>query len=279
VIALANKESLVCAGPTLLAMAKAAGGSVIPVDSEHAAIFQVLQPDCADRVAKLVLTASGGPFRCWSLQEMAGATPEQAVAHPNWSMGAKISIDSATMMNKGLELIEASYLFNTPPARIEVLIHPQSIIHSMVEYQDGSTLAQLGPPDMRAPIACAFAWPDRLPWPAPRLDLAALGQLTFQAPDPERFPALAMARAALERGSGAPAAFNAANETAVAAFLDRRIGFLDIASAVEETLERMERAGELVAGPDGDAVEIAMSVDQQSRRVASDVLTRVGRAN
>jgi 1-deoxy-D-xylulose-5-phosphate reductoisomerase len=278
-IALANKESLVCAGPSLLALAKAAGGAVIPVDSEHAAIFQVLQPDCVSRVAKLVLTASGGPFRNWSLQEMAGATPEQAVAHPNWSMGAKISIDSATMMNKGLELIEASYLFNTPPARIEVLIHPQSIIHSMVEYQDGSTLAQLGPPDMRAPIACAFAWPDRLPWPAPQLDLAALGQLTFQSPDPERFPALTIARAALERGSGAPAAFNAANETAVAAFLDRRIGFLDIASAVEETLERMDRAGDLATAADGDAVEIAMSVDKRSRRVAADVLTRVARAN
>ena len=230
-------------------------------------------------MAKLILTASGGPFRNWTLQEMAGATPEQAVAHPNWSMGAKISIDSATMMNKGLELIEASYLFNTPPARIEVLIHPQSIIHSMVEYQDGSTLAQLGPPDMRAPIACAFAWPDRLPWPAPKLDLAAIGQLTFQSPEPERFPALALARAALERGAGAPAAFNAANETAVAAFLDRRIGFLDIASAVEETLERMDRAGDLVAGPDGDPVEIALGIDQLSRRVASDVLTRVGRAH
>ena len=278
-IALANKESLVCVGPVLLALAKAAGGAVIPVDSEHAAIFQVLQPDCADRVAKLILTASGGPFRNWTRQDMAGVTPEQAVAHPNWSMGAKISIDSATMMNKGLELIEASYLFNTPPTRIEVLIHPQSIIHSMVEYQDGSTLAQLGPPDMRAPIACAFAWPDRLPWPAPQLDLAAVGQLTFQAPDPERFPALAIARAALERGCGAPAALNAANETAVAAFLDRRIGFLDIASAVAETLERMDRAGDLVAGANGDAVEIAMSVDQMSRRVTADVLTRVGRAN
>jgi 1-deoxy-D-xylulose-5-phosphate reductoisomerase len=278
-IALANKESLVCAGPALLALSKAAGGSVIPVDSEHAAIFQVLQPDCAQRVEKLILTASGGPFRNWTLQEMAGATPEQAVAHPNWSMGAKISIDSASMFNKGLELIEASYLFNMAPGRIEVLIHPQSIIHSMVEYQDGSTLAQLGPPDMRAPIACAFAWPDRLPWPAPRLDLAAMGQLTFQAPDPQRFPALDMARAALERGCGAPAAFNGANETAVAAFLDRRIGFLDIASAVAETLERMDRSGDLAAGPDGDAVEIAMTVDKMSRRVASDVLTRVGRAN
>ena len=279
VVALANKESLVCAGPQLLAMAKAAGGTVIPVDSEHAAIFQVLQPDCAERVLKLVLTASGGPFREKSLQEMSGMTPEQAVAHPNWSMGAKISVDSATMFNKGLEMIEASYLFATPPSKIDVLIHPQSIIHSMVEYQDGSTLAQLGPPDMRAPIACAYAWPDRLPWPAPKLDLAQIGQLTFFAPDHERFPALAMARSALERGCGAPAALNAANETAVAAFLDRRIGFLDIAAAVAETLERMDRAGDLVAGADGDAVEVAMMVDQASRRVATDVLSSVGRSN
>ncbi len=279
VVALANKESLVCAGPQLLAMAKAAGGTVIPVDSEHAAIFQVLQPDCAERVLKLILTASGGPFREKSLQEMSGMTPEQAVAHPNWSMGAKISVDSATMFNKGLEMIEASYLFSTPAAKIEVLIHPQSIIHSMVEYQDGSTLAQLGPPDMRAPIACAFAWPDRLPWPAPKLDLAQIGQLTFHAPDPERFPALSMAREALERGCGAPAALNAANETAVAAFLDRRIGFLDIAAAVAETLERMDRAGDLVAGADGDAVEVAMTVDKASRRVAGDVVSSVGRSN
>ena len=279
VVALANKESLVCAGPQLLAMAKAAGGTVIPVDSEHAAIFQVLQPDCAGRVLRLILTASGGPFREKTLQEMSGMTPEQAVAHPNWSMGAKISVDSATMFNKGLEMIEASYLFSTPAAKIDVLIHPQSIIHSMVEYQDGSTLAQLGPPDMRAPIACAYAWPDRLPWPAPKLDLAEIGQLTFHAPDHERFPALSMARAALERGCGAPAALNAANETAVAAFLDRRIGFLDIAAAVAETLERLDRAGDLVAGADGDAVEVAMMVDQASRRVASDVLSNVGRSN
>ena len=279
VVALANKESLVCAGPQLLAMAKAAGGTGIPVDSEHAAIFQVLQPDCAGRVLRLILTASGGPFREKTLQEMSGMTPEQAVAHPNWSMGAKISVDSATMFNKGLEMIEASYLFSTPAAKIDVLIHPQSIIHSMVEYQDGSTLAQLGPPDMRAPIACAYAWPDRLPWPAPKLDLAEIGQLTFHAPDHERFPALSMARAALERGCGAPAALNAANETAVAAFLDRRIGFLDIAAAVAETLERLDRAGDLVAGADGDAVEVAMMVDQASRRVASDVLSNVGRSN
>jgi 1-deoxy-D-xylulose-5-phosphate reductoisomerase len=273
IIALANKESLVCAGPALLEIARRAGGVVIPVDSEHSAIFQVLQPDCLDRVARLILTASGGPFREWSHEAMASATPAQAVAHPNWSMGAKISIDSATMMNKGLEMIEAAYLFSTPPERIDVLVHPQSVIHSMVEYQDGSTLAQLGPPDMRAPIACAFAWPDRLPWPAQKLDLASLGSLTFAEPDIERFPAIAIARSALRAGGGAPAAMNAANETAVAAFLDHKIGFLDIADTVAETLERMETAGELSRGANADgAVEMAMLTDGSARRVAADVL-------
>jgi 1-deoxy-D-xylulose-5-phosphate reductoisomerase len=279
IVALANKESLVCAGPALLALARASGGAVVPVDSEHAAIFQVLQPEAASRVAKLILTASGGPFREWTVEAMAAATPEQAVAHPNWSMGAKISIDSATMMNKGLEMVEASYLFSTPPGRIEVLIHPQSIVHSLVEYQDGSTLAQLGPPDMRAPIACAFAWPDRLPWPAPQLDLAAVSPLTFFHPDVEKFPALRIAREALERGFGAPAAMNAANEVAVAAFLDRKIGFLDIARAVAGTLERMDLSGDLIAGSNGDAVEVAMTVDRTARRVAADVLSSVSRSS
>ena len=192
-------------------------------------------------------------------------------------MGAKISIDSATMMNKGLEMIEASYLFSTPPGRIDVLIHPQSIVHSLVEYQDGSTLAQLGPPDMRAPIACAFAWPDRLPWPAPKLDLAALGALTFEAPDADRFPAIDIARTALVTGGGAPAAMNAANEAAVAAFLDRRIGFLDIASAVSETLDRMNSGGDLTHRTDEDALEAAMMTDAGARRVAAEVLTRFER--
>jgi 1-deoxy-D-xylulose-5-phosphate reductoisomerase len=278
-VALANKESLVCAGPALLEASRAAGGTVIPVDSEHSAIFQVLRPEAAERVARLILTASGGPFRDWPLEAMAEATPEQAVAHPNWSMGAKISIDSATMMNKGLETIEAAYLFSTPADRIEVLIHPQSVVHSLVEYQDGSTLAQLGPPDMRAPIACAFAWPERMAWPAPRLDLAAVGALTFQAPDPRRFPALAVAREALEHGRGAPAALNAANETAVAAFLDRKIGFLDIAAAVAETLERLDGDGGLFAGGEGDALEIAMTIDRTARRTAADVLSGMASAH
>jgi 1-deoxy-D-xylulose-5-phosphate reductoisomerase len=272
VIALANKESLVCAGPALLEAARQAGGAVIPVDSEHSAIFQVLQPDCLSRVSRLILTASGGPFRRWTAAEMRRATPEQAVAHPNFSMGAKISIDSATMMNKGLEMIEAAYLFATPADRIDVLIHPEQVIHSLVEYQDGSTLAQLGLPDMRGPIACAFAWPDRLPWPAPKLDLATGGPLTFEAPDPERFPALGVARAAMVAGGGAPAAMNAANEGAVAAFLDRRIGFLDIAGVVVETLDRMDASGDLRMGANGDALEAAMNIDQSARRIAAKVL-------
>jgi 1-deoxy-D-xylulose-5-phosphate reductoisomerase len=273
IIALANKESLICAGPALLETVRKANGVLIPVDSEHSAIFQVLQPDCRDRVARLILTASGGPFREWTREAMRTATREQALAHPNWSMGAKISIDSATMMNKGLEMIEAAYLFSTPADRIDVLIHPQSVIHSLVEYQDGSTLAQLGPPDMRAPIACAFAWPDRLPWPAKRLDLAEIGSLTFQTPDLERFPAIGLARQALKAGGAAPNAMNAANEAAVAAFLDRRIGFLDIAATVAETLERMDATGDLIAGANADgALEIAMITDTSARRVAADVL-------
>ena len=273
VIALANKESLVCAGPALLAAAKAAGGAVVPVDSEHSAIFQVLQAPCADKVKRLILTASGGPFRTWTRQQMGEATREQAVAHPNWDMGAKISVDSATMMNKGLEMIEASYLFAMPETKIDVIVHPQSVVHSLVEYSDGSTLAQLGPPDMRAPIACAYAWPDRLPWPAPGLDLAAVGSLTFEAPDLERFPALSLAREAMRKGGGAPAAFNAANETAVAAFLGREIGFLDIARVVEETLHAMDRSGELVSSCN-DPVEAAMDVDSAARKVASGLLSR-----
>jgi 1-deoxy-D-xylulose-5-phosphate reductoisomerase len=274
VIALANKESLVCAGPALLGIAKAAGGSVIPVDSEHSAIFQVLQPACADKVARLILTASGGPFRTWEKAAMAVATPEQAIAHPNWSMGAKISVDSATMMNKGLEMIEASYLFGTPEDRVDVVIHPQSVIHSLVEYADGSTLAQLGPPDMRSPIACAFAWPDRLPWPAPRLDLAAYGQLTFESPDLDRFPSIGIAREALRLAGAAPAAMNAANEVAVAAFLDRRIGFLDIAASVAGTLDRMNSLGSLAAADNDDAVDNAMMIDASARRIAAEVVAQ-----
>ena len=270
VIALANKESLICAGPELLRAAKRAGGTVIPVDSEHSAIFQVFEPQNAAQVSRLILTASGGPFRTWSRERMEAAAPNEALAHPNWSMGAKISVDSATMMNKGLEVIEAAYLFSMPPERVDVLVHPQSIVHSLVEYADGSTLAQLGAADMRTPIACAYAWPDRLPWPAERLDLARIGQLTFEAPDPQRFPALSIAKAALEAGGSAPAVMNAADEVAVAAFLGRRIGFLDIARVVAETLERMDAEG-WGRRNEGEVLEVAHAADATARRVAEEV--------
>jgi 1-deoxy-D-xylulose-5-phosphate reductoisomerase len=273
-IGLANKESLVCAGPALLEIARRSGGRVIPVDSEHSAIFQVFERSNAMAVKRLILTASGGPFRDWDLEAMKSATPEQAVAHPNWNMGAKISVDSATMMNKGLETIEAAYLFNMPPEKVDVVIHPQSVVHSLVEYVDGSTLAQLGPPDMRAPIACAWAWPERVAWDAPGLDLAEVGSLTFEAPDEVRFPALALARGVLVTGGGAPAAMNAANEIAVAAFLGGKIGFLDIAHAVEESLTRMNGTGDLAACEDDDAVHWAQLVDASARRVAAQVLSR-----
>src|SRR6185437_11606043 len=258
-------------GPELLRTAKLAGGAVIPVDSEHSAIFQVLEPQNAAQVSRLILTSSGGPFRGASREQMAAATPAQALAHPNFTMGAKISVDSATMMNKGLEVIEASYLFAMPAERIEVLIHPQQIIHSLVEYADGSTLAQLGAPDMRPPIACAFAWPDRLAWPAKPLDLARMGPLSFEDPDPDRFPALRIAKTALATGGAAPAAMNAADEVAVAAFLERRIGFLDIAATVEETLARMDRQN-LLRPAANDPVESAHLTDATARRVADDVV-------
>lgn len=277
VIALANKESLVCAGPSLLCIAREAGGRVIPVDSEHSAIFQVYQDQCRDKVARLILTASGGPFRTWTMEAMRGATPEQAIAHPNWSMGAKISVDSATMMNKGLEMIEASYLFDQPEERLEVVVHPQSIIHSLVEYRDGSTLAQLGLPDMRTPIACAWAWPERMEWPAEPLNLARQGALTFETPDPERFPALSLARQALRTGGSAPAAMSAANEVAVEAFLERRIGFLDIATMVSEALSAMTDLTLPVQSTPSAALDFADWADAAARRAARDVLEAMAR--
>ena len=274
-LALANKESLVCCGPALIERVGRAGGRLIPVDSEHSAIFQVFPAEAPERVAKLILTASGGPFRQTPREQMVGITPEQAVAHPNWSMGAKISVDSATMANKGLEMIEAAYLFDMPQDRIDVVVHPESIIHSLVEYVDGSTLAQMGPPDMRTPIACALAWPDRIAWPAPQLDLAKLGRLTFEAPDLARFPALDLARQALKAGGAAPAVFNAANEVAAFAFLDRKLAFLNIAAVVAETLERATKAG-MVFGS-GDACGAALSVDAEVRLMAGSII--VGLAN
>ncbi|AUG53041.1 1-deoxy-D-xylulose-5-phosphate reductoisomerase [Thalassospira marina] len=236
VIGLANKETLVCAGELMMEEVRKYGATIIPVDSEHSAIFQVLDRDATDKVERILLTASGGPFRTWSLADMADVSREQALAHPNWSMGAKISIDSATMMNKGLELIEACRLFPVPEPQVEILVHPQSVIHSMVEYVDGSVLAQLGTPDMRTPIAYALGWPERLELKLPRLDFTAIGQFSFEAPDINRFPALRLAREALRSGGTLPIVLNAANEVAVAAFLAGRIGFLDIANLVEATM-------------------------------------------
>ncbi|MFC5388310.1 1-deoxy-D-xylulose-5-phosphate reductoisomerase [Brevundimonas bullata] len=269
-LALANKESLVCCGPALIERVKRSGGKLIPVDSEHSAIFQVFPAEAPEQVSKLVLTASGGPFRTLPSEAMGRITPEQAVAHPNWSMGAKISVDSATMANKGLELIEAAYLFAMSGDQIDVVVHPESIIHSLVEYVDGSTLAQMGPPDMKTPIACALAWPDRLAWPAPKLDLAALGRLTFEAPDMTRFPALRLAREALAAGGVAPIVFNAANEVAALAFLDRRLGFLNIAAVVADTLERATNSG--VGSGSDDACDAALAVDAAARRIANDII-------
>ena len=235
-VALANKECLVSAGAVMMGEVQRCGAVLLPVDSEHNAIFQVLDSSHIDHVEKIILTASGGPFRKLERDAMAKVTRQQALAHPNWSMGAKISVDSATMMNKGLELIEAFHLFPVPEERIEILVHPQSVVHSLVAYEDGSVLAQLGSPDMRTPIAYTLAWPGRISTPAPRLSLQELGTLTFETPDAERFPALNLARQALRRGGNAPTILNAANEEAVVSFLDERIGFLDIGEAVEETL-------------------------------------------
>jgi 1-deoxy-D-xylulose-5-phosphate reductoisomerase len=240
IVALANKEALVCAGRLLIDAVEDSGGVLLPVDSEHNAIFQVFEPAQRHAVDRLILTASGGPFRNWSLADMALATPEQALAHPNWDMGDKISIDSATMMNKGLEFIEAHLLFGLPPEQVEIVIHPQSVIHSMVAYRDGSVLAQLGTPDMRVPITHALGWPSRIDGPAARLDFTTLSALTFERPDSGRFPSLRLAREALVSGGFAPIVMNAANETAVSAFLARRIGFLDIARVVEDVMADWE---------------------------------------
>jgi 1-deoxy-D-xylulose-5-phosphate reductoisomerase len=239
-VALANKEALVTAGALMTDSAARNGSTLLPVDSEHNAIFQCLAGSRIEDVSRIVLTASGGPFRTASASAIASATPAQAVAHPNWSMGAKISVDSATLMNKGLELIEAHYLFGLPSSQIDILIHPQSVVHSMVEFVDGSVLAQLGSPDMRIPIAYALAWPERLETPAQRLDLAAIARLDFETPDLERFPALRLAREALEKGGAAPIVLNAANEVAVASFLSGGIRFPDIVRIVEETLGNAE---------------------------------------
>ncbi len=273
IIGLANKETLVCAGDLVMAEVRRAGATLVPVDSEHSAIFQVFDFEQRERVERIILTASGGPFRTAGTNVMAAATPEQAVAHPVWDMGAKISIDSATMMNKGLEVIEAFHLFGLPEPRIDVLVHPQSVVHSMVEYIDGSVLAQLGTPDMRMPISLALGWPRRMATPGKRLDLAAIATLTFEAPDPARFPALRITREALRAGGAAALICNAANEVAVHAFLMRRIGFLDICRVVEETVEAM-------AGAKAGNLDEILQWDSEARGRARDRVERIngGRA-
>ncbi|WP_033922512.1 1-deoxy-D-xylulose-5-phosphate reductoisomerase [Sphingomonas sp. 37zxx] len=262
IVVIANKEPLVSAGEVILAAAAAAGTTLLPADSEHNAIFQCFDRDRPEGVRRLILTASGGPFRQWPSDAMRGVTPEQAVAHPNWTMGAKISVDSATLMNKGLELIEAARLFPVRGEQIDIIVHPQSVIHSMVEYVDGSILAQLGPSDMRVPIAHTLAWPARMATPMEPLDFVAMGRFDFEAPDPVRFPALALARAALDAGGARPAILNAANEIAVAAFLARQIGFLEIAAIVADTLASYDP-------PAPDTVEEVLTIDGEARRIAA----------
>ncbi len=275
-IGLANKECLVCAGALMMQAVRNHGATLLPVDSEHSAIFQVFDFDQPERVERIVLTASGGPFRNWSLADMARATPAQAVAHPNWDMGAKISIDSATMMNKGLEIIEAHHLFPVPAERIEVVVHPQSVIHSMVAYIDGSVLAQLGTPDMRTPIAYALGWPKRMEAPSSRLDFSTLTALTFEKPDLTRFPALRLAREALAMGAYGPAVLNAANEQGVAAFMVARIGFLDIARVVEDTLARFYASRR--AEPGSPTLEAVYAADAEARREADRLIAGIEQA-
>jgi len=267
-VALANKEALVTAGALMTEAAIRSGATLLPVDSEHNAIFQCLACSRNDDVAKLILTASGGPFRTASAEVMRNATPAEAVAHPNWSMGAKISVDSATMMNKGLELIEAHHLFGVPSKRMEIIIHPQSVVHSLVEFVDGSVLAQLGSPDMRIPIAYALAWPERIPTPAQRLDLASIARLEFEQPDLTRFPALRIAREALEAGGSAPAVLNAANEAAVSRFLTGSIGFTDIPRLVERALEESN-----LAAP--SSIAEVLEIDRLTRQRVDAVMQAV----
>ncbi len=239
IVALANKESLVCAGSLMMTEVGNSGATLLPVDSEHNAIFQVFDFDRREAVDRIILTASGGPFREFDVATMFDVTVEQAVAHPNWDMGAKISVDSATLVNKGLELIEAHYLFGLSPEQIDVVIHPQSVVHSLVAYVDGSMLAQLGEPDMRIPISYTLGWPHRIATPAARLDLAEISRLTFERPDDKRFPAINLCRQTLKAGAGAPTILSAANEIAVQGFLTGKIGFLDIVRTVERTLEKV----------------------------------------
>ncbi|TWB79809.1 1-deoxy-D-xylulose 5-phosphate reductoisomerase [Nitrospirillum amazonense] len=264
-VAFANKEVLVCAGSLMMAEVKRHGATLLPVDSEHSAIFQVFDSERVEGVSRLILTASGGPFRNKTREDMARATVKEAVAHPTWDMGAKISVDSATMMNKGLEVIEAHHLFGMPEDKIDVLVHPQSVVHSLVEYVDGSVLAQLGTPDMRTPIAVALGWPRRIATPGDRLDLVTAGHLEFYAPDPEKFPALRLAREAMRAGGCAACVMNAANEVAVAAFLDGRIGFLDIERIVEHAMTTVPHSRL-------NSLDDVREVDTVARRVAAEAI-------
>jgi 1-deoxy-D-xylulose-5-phosphate reductoisomerase len=273
IVALANKECLVCAGALFMRRAAACGATVLPVDSEHNALFQSMGAGRREDVRRVILTASGGPFRTKTAAEIRAATPEQALRHPNWSMGPKVTIDSATLMNKGLEVIEAFHLFALKPDEIDVLVHPQSIVHGLVEFRDGSLIAQLGSPDMRIPIAHCLAWPDeRLAGPAPRLDLARVSTLTFEEPDLARFPALGLARRALEAGGGAPTVLNAANEVAVAEFLSRKLGFGGMAALVEATLAAAHGRG-LTREP--ATIDEAIAIDDNSRLLAHELLPEI----
>jgi 1-deoxy-D-xylulose-5-phosphate reductoisomerase len=271
-VALANKECLVCAGALFMRKAAAAGATVLPVDSEHNAIFQALGASPREDVRRIVLTASGGPFRTWSLEAIRKVTVEQALKHPTWSMGPKVTIDSATLMNKGLELIEAHHLFGLAPEELDVVVHPQSVVHGLVEFRDGSVVAQLGSPDMRIPIAHCLAWPARMGTPAARLDLARLATLSFEEPDQVRFPALALARKALAAGGAAPTVLNAANEIAVREFVGRRLGFGGIPALVEATLEAAERQGSMA---EPQSIEDALAIDQGARKLAISLLPEI----
>jgi 1-deoxy-D-xylulose-5-phosphate reductoisomerase len=271
-VALANKECLVCAGDFFMQRATTAGACILPADSEHNALFQALGSGNREALVRVIITASGGPFRTWASKDIEQATLAQALKHPNWSMGQKITIDSASMMNKGLEVIEASYLFALTPDEIDVLVHPQSIIHGMVEFSDRSVVAQLGAPDMRTPIAHCLGWPDRIVGPAAKLDLASIGQLTFEAPDFERFPALRLAYDALRTGRGATTVYNAANEVAVAAFIEGKIKFGAIARLVEATLDGWVRSGNLAPLTSADD---AIAVDHKARNRAATLLPQI----
>jgi 1-deoxy-D-xylulose-5-phosphate reductoisomerase len=271
-VALANKECLVCAGALFMRSAAAAGATVLPVDSEHNAIFQALSAGRREDVRRIVLTASGGPFRTWPLEAIRKVTLEQALKHPTWSMGPKITIDSATLMNKGLELIEARHLFALEPSELDVVVHAQSVVHGLVEFRDGSVIAQIGSPDMRIPIAHCLAYPARMATPAQRLDLARISALTFEEPDPVRFPALRIARHALTAGGAAPTVLNAANEVAVAEFVGGRLGFAGIPALVEATLEAAERSGTM---GEPQSVEQAVAIDHNARRMAARLLPEI----